>query len=249
MHDFTKLKFQALPEKRQHRKCAELLEDLYHKLTHHNKVEKEWLSYQEFLEWMNESQVGLISIQQVANLYHIHLQKAALAKKEHHLLPSIRKGDHIKAQEPWPISVYLDHIRSAHNVGSIIRTVEALSFGSIYFSPQTPFITHKQVQDTAMGSIQWVKCFQGVELATLTQPIIVMETSPHAICLYDMIFPPSFTLVLGNEEYGCSEESLRLADYLVEIPLRGHKNSLNVANAFAIAAAEISRQKKQHIRH
>jgi tRNA G18 (ribose-2'-O)-methylase SpoU len=34
-----------------------------------------------------------------------------------------------------------------------------------------------------------------------------------------------------------------LADYLVEIPLRGRKNSLNVANAYAIAAGEISRQK------
>jgi tRNA G18 (ribose-2'-O)-methylase SpoU len=60
--------------------------------------------------------------------------------------------------------------------------------------------------------------------------------------LSDFIFPASFTLILGNEEYGISNESLKLADYIVEIPLFGAKNSLNVACAFAIAASQIRRQ-------
>jgi tRNA G18 (ribose-2'-O)-methylase SpoU len=184
-----------------------------------------------------------LSAQKIADEYHAHLQQARLSKREHHLLPRVRKGDRIHGEEAWPIAIYLDHIRSAHNVGSIIRTVEALSLGSIYFSPQTPFITNKQVQDTAMGTITWLKCYQGIALNTLPRPILVLETGEEAISLYDMIFPSSFTLVVGNEEYGCSNEALELADELVEIPLRGHKNSLNVANAFAIAAGEIQRQK------
>jgi tRNA G18 (ribose-2'-O)-methylase SpoU len=206
--------------------------------------EKEWQIYQQLLEWMNEPLIKTVSIQKIADCYHEHLQRALLAKREHHLLPQIRKGDRSQREEAWPIAIYLDHIRSAHNVGSMIRTVEALSLGSLYFSPQTPFITHKQVKDTAMGAIEGVSCFQGVELASLPHPIIVMETSSEAIPLYDMIFPSSFTLVVGNEEYGCSNETLKLADFLVEIPLRGRKNSLNVANAFAMAAGEISRQKR-----
>lgn len=244
MYDFTKRKFLALRHERQHRKCAELLHDLYAKLIHHQRIDLEWAYYQEFLLWMSEVPPSDLSIQGVADRYHIHLQKAGLAKKEHHLLPQVRKGDRQEAEEPWPIAIYLDHIRSAHNVGSIIRTTEALSFGNIYFSSQTPFITHKQVQDTAMGANEWVNCFQGVELASLPKPIIVMETSPEALSIYDFDFPTTFTLVVGNEEYGCSDNALKLADTIVEIPLRGRKNSLNVANAFAIAAGEISRQRK-----
>ena len=247
MYDFTQQKFHQLPLKRQHKKCAELLHHLYHQLIHDEKIEKEWDNYQQLLEWMNEPLLDSISIQTIADRYHRHLQLAELAKKEHHLLPKIRKGDHLKAEEPWQISVYLDNLRSAHNVGSIIRTMEAFSFGRLYCSAKTPFITHKQVQDTAMGTIQWVDCFQGMELQQLPHPIIVMETSPEAISLYDMIFPSAFTLVVGNEEYGCSDQTLQCADYLIEIPLRGHKNSLNVANAFAIAVGEISRQKNQFL--
>lgn len=49
-------------------------------------------------------------------------------------------------------------------------------------------------------------------------------------------------LLLGNEEYGLSDTSLKLADHTLQIPLPGSKNFLNVASAFAIAAAVI-RQK------
>jgi tRNA G18 (ribose-2'-O)-methylase SpoU len=242
MYDFTKKKFLALSSHRQHKKCAELLCFVYNKLMNQEEWEAEWQLYQQLLEWMNEPMIQSPSIQKIADRYHAHLQQAALSKREHHLLPQIRKGDRIQGEAAWPIAIYLDHIRSAHNVGSMIRTVEALALGSLYFSPQTPFITHKQVQDTAMGAIQWVNCYQGIELASLPHPMIVLETSQEAISLYEMIFPSSFTLVVGNEEYGCSDETLKRADYLVEIPLRGHKNSLNVANAFAMAAGEISRQ-------
>ncbi|MCE2983540.1 MAG: TrmH family RNA methyltransferase, partial [Parachlamydia sp.] len=91
---------------------------------------------------------------------------------------------------------------------------------------------------------QWVSCFKEIPLSQLKKPIIALETATGAHNLYDFSFPSSFTLVVGNEEYGCSDETLHLADEWVEIPLRGRKNSLNVANAFAIAAGEIARQKK-----
>jgi tRNA G18 (ribose-2'-O)-methylase SpoU len=46
--------------------------------------------------------------------------------------------------------------------------------------------------------------------------------------------------MLGNEEYGLSQEALSARDDMVCIPLYGYKNSLNVASAFAIAAGCIS---------
>ncbi len=200
-------------------------------------------AYNDIAKWMDLPRLPQ-SLKETADRYHYHLNRAALKHKEHNLLPAIRRGDRQHAEPPWPIAIYFDNIRSAHNVGSMLRTIEAFSLGEAYFSDNTPFVTHKQVKDAAMGADTWIKCHLGIKLADLPRPLIAMETSTQAVSLQDFLFPESFTLILGNEEYGCSDETLQQADYLVEIPLRGHKNSLNVANAFAIVAAEIHRQKR-----
>ncbi len=247
MYDFTRIKFQALPFRRKHKKCAELLRRLYVNLLAQKEWAHDWEVYQQLLAWMHEAIPENPTIKSVADRCHWHQKQAQVCQKEHRLLPSVRQTDRAQGAAPWPIAIYLDRLRSAHNIGSIVRTVEAFALGSIYFSAETPFITHKQVQDTSMGSHQWVSCHQGSELSSLPRPIIALETSNEALPLHSFIFPSAFTLVVGNEEYGCSDETLKLADNLVEIPLRGRKNSLNVANAFAIAAWEINRQKCSNV--
>lgn len=247
MYDFTQKKFLAFPLEWQHKKCAELLRRIYDH--EHEDLASEHELYHTLLTWMQEPLPPLpLSHKALADSYHIHLQKAKISKKEHHLLPKIRHEDRLEAAEPWPIAIYLDELRSAHNVGSIIRTTEAFALGNLYFSASTPDASHKKVKDTAMGSNQWISCTQGVALETLPRPLIALETSEDAVSLYEFIFPSSFTLIVGNEEYGCSDRTLSVSDYLVEIPMRGRKNSLNVANAFAIAAGEISRQKSLIVR-
>jgi len=236
---FTKRRFLSLPIKQQHKKCAELL-----KIAYEGNFKEHLVQYNELLAWLNLPSFHLDNKKEIADAYHRHLILSDVCFKEHNLLPSIRKGDQTTKSADLEIDIYLDQIRSGHNVGSIIRTTEAFSLGRLYFSEETPFIDNKKVIDAAMDAHHHVQSFQNVPLKNLTRPIIVLETSENAVRLYDFIFPDKFTLVVGNEEYGCREETLRVADYIVEIPLRGHKNSLNVANAFAIVAAEILRQLK-----
>jgi tRNA G18 (ribose-2'-O)-methylase SpoU len=240
---FTKRKFHAIPLPRQHKKCAEMLRTVYNNILADQDVEKLLEHYQELQTWMDDPFQLDFDLKQIADRYHYHLKNAQQKFLEHNLLPSIRQGDREKSAPAWPISIYLDGLRSAHNVGSIIRTVEAFALGSVYFSPKTPYIDQKQVQDASMGAFQWVQCSQEKKAHELTKPFIALETSTQATSIHDFIFPTAFTLALGNEEYGCSDEILKLADFILEIPLRGRKNSLNVANAFAIAASEIQRQK------
>ena len=57
-----------------------------------------------------------------------------------------------------------------------------------------------------------------------------------------MKYPRPVALVLGNEALGVEEEVLRACDELVEIPVFGFKNSLNVASACAVVLFEILRQ-------
>lgn len=244
MHDFTQRKFLNFPLDRQHKKCAEIVRCLYELCLQDGSIEEALAIYNQLLNWMHLPLLSQPSAKILADCYHRHLKEAGILKKEQGFLPTIKTQDRLHGEEVWPIAIYLDHLRSAHNVGSIIRTVEAFALGNLYFSPQTPFIDNKQVQNASMGAYQWVTCHQEVELKALQHPIIALETATDALSLTHFIFPAIFTLVIGNEEYGCSDTTLALADYLIEIPLRGRKNSLNVANAFAIAASEISRQKR-----
>jgi len=170
------------------------------------------------------------------------MQLAGLSLKEHHLLPTLRTGEH-QAKLDFPnVAIYLDHVRSPYNVGSILRTVEALRIGKVYFSEKTPFIDNEKVNRTALGSAELVPCFQNVDLSDLPRPLIALDTGNAAIPVAEFEFPASFTLVLGNEEYGISNEVLKEVDFIVEIPLFGAKNSINIACAFAIAAAKIRNQ-------
>ncbi len=238
----TRRKFLKSTHAEQHKKCAQLLRDAYEKLL--NQKEVSFDRYQQILSWMNLDPFEKQDLKEIANRYHWHLEKAGRFLKEHNLLPSLRTGDRTPKTDYLPVAIYLDYIRSAYNVGSILRTCEALRIGSVHFSEKTPFVDNEKVARTAMGAATLVSCYRGTPLSELPRPILVLDTSDDAIPLSNYLFPPSFTLVLGNEEVGVSKSSLALADTLLEIPLLGAKNSLNVACAFAIASAQIRTQFK-----
>lgn len=243
MFDFTERKFKSFTIAKQHKKCAELIRFIYEQKENADKASL-LHAYYSWQSWMGGSLDPLNDSKSLIDRFHLHLKGGNLCLKEWNLLPHISRGDReTPLEEPGSVAIYLDGIRSAFNVGSIIRTTEAFSLGMLYFSEKTPFIEHAQVQKTSMGAFQWVHCHQNVPLAELPKPIVALETSSCAISIYDFIFPESFSLVLGNEEYGCSELTLKQVDFLIQIPMSGRKNSLNVANAFTLAAGEIRRQK------
>lgn len=247
MIEISEKAFKNLSLLQQHKRCALVLKGVHAAMHRHEDARKLFALYNRLNSWLEQpfSVSESLDLRFIADQYHRHLDAAGITHKEHNLLSVASQGDFNTPSPVWPIDIYLDNLRSAHNVGSIIRTTEAFSLGSLYFSEQTPFIDNLKVLKTAMNCHHGVTCHQGIPLDKLKQPVIALETSPHAKPLYAYPFPESFTLVVGNEEYGCSQQTLNLAADIVAIPLRGRKNSLNVANAFTCVAAEIARQKSQ----
>jgi len=240
---FTKNKFLKLDIKSQHKKLSEILRQIYEKLLLKQYTDHLFKYYHQLCNW-----IGLDTINKdlkiISNRYHFHLNKANISLKEHNLLPTLRSIDGKNSEMPFlKIAIYLDNLRSAFNVGNIIRTTEALRIGKIYFDKNTPFIDNEKVQKTSMGSYQLTKCENIFNLKDLPRPFIGLDTSDKSISINSFIFPEKFTLILGNEEYGISDKMLNKIDYLIEIPMLGFKNSINVASAFAICANEIRRQK------
>ncbi len=237
MQTFSENKFKALTLEQQHKHCMHEIKRLY------LKESTDFSHYRQLLVWMSEPQEIEWTMKQLADRFHYH---ALFLTQEGHVLPRLQKHDKIMpAEAPLEVSIVLDNLRSAHNVGSIVRTTEAYSLGEIFSLGTTPTTQHTQVQKTSMGASQWLEVQSIKEIDHLPRPIIALETVENSKPLHQFTFPDSFTLVVGNEEYGCSDEVLAIADDYIHLPLYGRKNSLNVANAFAIAAAEIRRQKHE----
>ncbi len=242
---FKKSKFFRLDPRMRHKKCADILRALYETLLEKKEDPSLLETYNLWLSWLEIPSFSFSSIKQVADQYHFHLSEASLFLKEHNLLPPIRKGDHIAKEEFGKVALFLDNVRSAYNVGSILRTTEALRIGPVYFAKKTPFIDNPKVIKTSMGTSSIVPCFQKESLEGLPRPFIAIETGEEAESIDSFLFPESCTLIIGNEEYGISDEVLSQIDIIVEIPLFGSKNSINAACAFAIAAQQVRRSKTQ----
>lgn len=232
---FTQLKFANLPLPQQHKKAAEALRS-YIEIPSNSSLEY----YLTISGWLGLSLPDNAPFHLLSDRYHWHLDQAGRSHQEHNFL--IQKKDATSTIPFLPIAIYLHQLRSAFNVGSIIRTTEAFRLGALYFSSDTPFATHSKVQKASMGAWESVACYQVTCIETLPRPWIALETAINAPPVQEAVFPQRFTLMLGNEEYGLPDDLLAQVDSCVQIPLVGSKNSLNVAAAFAIAAAQIAHQ-------
>jgi tRNA G18 (ribose-2'-O)-methylase SpoU len=233
---FHKAKFLKLPLKQQHKKCAELLQAIC-------KDGTELIGhYNELASWLDCMPLSTDKKEQLDRL-HWHLQQSSTHLLEHSYC--VNTLDRHIAAPYLPVTIYLDRLRSAHNIGSILRTVEAFRLGEVVFSEAMAEADHPQVQKCAMGTADWVTTKKN-PWSSCPRPIIALETVKDAPAYYEVAFPDTFTLALGNEEYGLSDLLLQNADSFIQIPLYGRKNSLNVACAFAIVAGEIVKQKRIH---
>ena len=148
-----------------------------------------------------------------------------------------------------PVYAILDNLRSAFNVGSIIRTADCALMERVYLCGITAHPPNKKLDKTSLGAMPYVPwthketLLEAVtEARNLGTRIVALELTNQSKVIWDYQFTLPTALVLGNEALGVSREVLPLVDDIVEIPMFGYKNSLNVAVAFGIATYEIQRQ-------
>lgn len=163
----------------------------------------------------------------------------------------LKKDEHSKEKVTIPLYLILDDLRSAFNVGSIFRSAECFGVSQIYLCGYTPTPENKKVQKTAMGTDEYVKWSAHSSVEQVVKElkkdgftIYALETTSNAKDISKTEFKKRCALILGNEALGISKETLKFADEIIQIPLSGWKNSLNVGVCAAICCYEISRQWK-----
>ena len=147
-----------------------------------------------------------------------------------------------KKYHKFALSIVLDNIRSALNVGSIMRTADGCGVQKLFFCGATSTPDHPKVAKTGLGaewSIPWeyhpnsVQCI--MNLLSDTRKILLLEWTDKAEDLFllkaDKLQDKEIVLVVGNELTGIDPAVLELIDQHIYIPMIGYKKSLNVAVA------------------
>lgn len=148
------------------------------------------------------------------------------------------------------IHIVLDNIRSAFNVGSIFRSADgAGSVKKIYLCGMTTDIDNPKLDKTALGATEMIpsehydSTMEAIEeLREKGIPIYSVELTDDALDFQKVKYPQKIAIVLGHEKRGVSDEILRKVDKSIYIPMRGKKESLNVANCASIILYEITRE-------
>jgi len=152
------------------------------------------------------------------------------------------------------IIIIAHNIRSTHNVGAIFRTCEGFGVKKIILSGYTPYppiandtrLPHivtkltEQIHKTALGAETMVS-FEHQETPNLSQlkasgyKVIGLEQDERSVQLPVYNPPEKIALLLGEEVEGITTDLRTLCDDLIEIPMKGRKESFNVSVATGIA--------------
>jgi len=148
-----------------------------------------------------------------------------------------------------PVSILLDNVRSLYNVGAFFRTADAAGVAQLILAGITGHPPQRALTKTALGAeerVGWEHTWDaGAALHKLRESgheIAAIETTVHAIDLFD--WKPRFPvcIVFGHEVDGIRPEVAALCDTHIRIPMLGTKHSLNVATAGGVVVYELLRK-------
>lgn len=149
----------------------------------------------------------------------------------------------------------LYNIRSVLNVGAIFRTCDAAGISKIYLAGYTPTSLdrfnrpRKDLAKAALGAektVLWEHCDDINDIFKILKQekykIVAIEQSQDSVDykkVSEMLLGEDIAFVVGNEVDGLSKDVLKKCDLVSEIPMKGSKESLNVATAFGIAVFRV----------
>jgi 23S rRNA (guanosine2251-2'-O)-methyltransferase len=160
--------------------------------------------------------------------------------------------------------IVLENLRSAYNVGNIVRTADALWWWVIRVG-YTARADHKQVRKTSLWAEEHIpkmefdtiadflsfissslvgRCLQDGGSLSKEKILIAAELTSKSIDLTTLQYADhqwELFLIVGNEVTGVEQESLSQCNHIVHIPMLGVKESLNVWQAAAIMMWEFSK--------
>lgn len=155
--------------------------------------------------------------------------------------------DQIKSIKKNPIYIILDNVLDTYNVGSIFRLADAVSAEKVNLCGQTEIPPNSRIKKASINTTEWVSweyavsaevAIKDLRLKLNDLKVYAVEQSLQSVPYQQMIYEFPAAFVVGNETNGVSEEVLKMADGIVEIPMYGVNKSLNVMVSLGIVLFE-----------
>lgn len=163
-------------------------------------------------------------------------------------LPDSKEADFKKHE----ILVYLDCVTDPGNMGTIIRSCDALGADGIIISKGCVDIFNPKVVRSAMASMLNIPVYadNDTDLTFFnikSAGFDIVGTFPLGdVSCCDTVYTGKTLLVMGNEANGISTAIESLCDRKIKIPMFGRAESLNVATALTVMLYEIKRSKSKN---
>jgi len=148
----------------------------------------------------------------------------------------------------------LHNLRSVYNVGAIFRTADAVGVKKIYLMGITPTPLDRfgkkrsDVAKSALGAEEIIPWEQYEEPDKLIEnlkkadfEIIALEQASQSKDYRELKLKKNTALLIGSETEGLPQILLETSDSIIEIPMRGKKESLNVSVSVGVALYELTR--------
>lgn len=157
--------------------------------------------------------------------------------------------DLVQGAAAAPLLVVLDGIEDPHNVGAILRTVDASGADGVVRQSRHAAPLGGAAAKAAAGAVSHVRIAEVVNIARAIEELKeagvwtvgLAGDSPKRYDQLDLTVPTAF--VLGAEGTGLRRLVRERCDWLVSIPMSGHVQSLNVSVAAGVALFEAVRQR------
>jgi 23S rRNA (guanosine2251-2'-O)-methyltransferase len=149
-----------------------------------------------------------------------------------------------------PLILILDTLQDPQNLGSLIRTADAVGAHGVVIPDRRSAAVTPAVVNASAGAVEHLLVAQVVNLAREIDAlkmqdvwIAALQDDPRATDLYATDLRGGLALIVGNEAEGVGRLLRDKADYLVKLPMRGKIASLNAAAAGTVALYEVLRQR------
>ena len=143
--------------------------------------------------------------------------------------------------------VVLDNIRSAHNVGAIFRTADGAGVSKIYLTGYTPLPIDRfgrvqpEIEKTSLGATESVAWEAAEDIEDILRrlkhegyAVVAIEQDDRSVGYMEWRPKNKTAFIFGNEVDGIQPVARECADSILEIPMYGDKESLNVSVAAGI---------------
>jgi len=158
--------------------------------------------------------------------------------------------EEFKIAKKTPITIVIDNVRSALNIGSIFRTSDAFLIEKIILCGITSTPPNKEIRKTALGSTDSVNWKYVENTTDAIQQLIKegyyavgVEQVDKSTLLNEFKLPKKpIAIIMGNEVTGVNQKVLNLCNEVIEIPQFGTKHSLNIAVTTGIVIWDLWRK-------